>query len=71
MEQTLKPCPFCGSDKLKVDNRKGTYSIRCNRCHARGCTSSTWSNNNTVSEEDAINKAVELWNRRVNLNGIH
>lgn len=69
MKQTLKPCPFCGSDKLKVDNRKGTYSIRCNRCHARGCTSSIWSDNTTISEEDAINKAVELWNRRVVLDG--
>ena len=65
MEQTLKPCPFCGSDKLKVDNRKGTYSIRCNRCHARG-----WNINNIISEEDAISEAIELWNRRVNLNGI-
>ena len=46
----LKPCPFCGSEKLRV-NRKSTlagfngldqrverhtYSVRCNICHARG-----------------------------------
>ena len=46
----LKPCPFCGGTKLKVDRksrlagRNGldmrvdmhTYSVRCNTCHARG-----------------------------------
>ena len=48
----LKPCPFCGSDKLKIDSKSGrihyyekdgmnpwqnvVYSIRCNCCHARG-----------------------------------
>lgn len=58
MKQTLKPCPFCGSDKLKIDNRKGTYSIRCNRCHARGCTSSTWNINNIISEEMLLIKQL-------------
>lgn len=46
----LKPCPFCGSTKLKVDKKSKhvgyngldhrieyhTYSVRCNVCHARG-----------------------------------
>lgn len=46
----LKPCPFCGGTKLKIDRksrlagRNGldmrvemhTYSVRCNTCHARG-----------------------------------
>lgn len=46
----LKPCPFCGGTKLKIDRksrlagRNGldmrvemhTYSVRCNHCHARG-----------------------------------
>ena len=46
----LKPCPFCGSTKLKVDKKskfagyngldrrveQQTYSVRCNVCHARG-----------------------------------
>lgn len=46
----LKPCPFCGSKKLKIDYKaslygyngmsvrceKHTYSVRCNVCHARG-----------------------------------
>lgn len=46
----LKPCPFCGSTKLKIDSkckyisyRKVDYltaSVRCNVCHARGGTAS-------------------------------
>lgn len=48
----LKSCPFCGSNKLKIQGsgrRIGvtgtdepvaieTFSIRCNVCHARGGT---------------------------------
>lgn len=48
----LKPCPFCGSTKLKIESKGKnvgwtgidarvdfhTYSIRCNVCHARGGT---------------------------------
>lgn len=46
----LKPCPFCGGTKLKVERKSRlagwngldmrvemhTYSVRCNTCHARG-----------------------------------
>lgn len=46
----LKPCPFCGSTKLKMEKKstlagfngldwrveRHTYSVRCNVCHARG-----------------------------------
>lgn len=46
----LKPCPFCGSTKLKLDSKstkagytgidalveQETHSVRCNVCHARG-----------------------------------
>lgn len=42
----LKPCPFCGGTKLKMDRKMlggypaeyslYTYSVRCNVCHARG-----------------------------------
>jgi|GEM_PF-3726785 len=50
--EKLKSCPFCGSEKLKIENKSGqihhyikdemkiwqraTYSIRCNSCKARG-----------------------------------
>lgn len=42
----IKPCPFCGSNKTKVDAQRQNlryyscryykYSVRCNICHARG-----------------------------------
>lgn len=46
----LKPCPFCGSNKIKVDSKsvkvgyngvdnivyRTTYSVRCSKCHSRG-----------------------------------
>ena len=45
----LKPCPFCGSTKLKIEHKSSppskhyhnrvrhyTYSVRCNVCFARG-----------------------------------
>ena len=49
-ETELKPCPFCGNAKLKIDRKsklagynglddrveQRTYSVRCNVCHARG-----------------------------------
>ena len=48
----LKPCPFCGSGKLKIESKSvragytgigalvehDTYTVRCNVCHARGGT---------------------------------
>lgn len=50
MNKELKPCPFCGGTKLKIDKKsvlhgytgsdirieRHTYSVRCNTCHARG-----------------------------------
>ena len=52
MALELNPCPFCGSTKLKIENKtvfseyselfqrieRVTYSVRCNSCHARGGT---------------------------------
>lgn len=49
-EQDLKPCPFCGSTKLKIECKRTlvghtglsdrvenhTFSVRCKVCHARG-----------------------------------
>lgn len=63
----LKPCPFCGSDKLKVDSvsrysgirgYEYTFSVRCNKCHARGGTAKGgWI--------EAEERAIENWNFRM------
>lgn len=50
--EAMKPCPFCGGTKLKVDTKQKldgyceiggrvnavTASVRCSICHARGST---------------------------------
>jgi hypothetical protein len=52
----LKPCPFCGSEKMKVEGKykkKWSYegvghitcAVRCNKCHARGGTASGYVRN--------------------------
>ena len=48
LQMKLKPCPFCGSTKLKIDKKSKpvhyknicyvTVSVRCNCCHGRGGT---------------------------------
>lgn len=75
--QELKPCPFCGSTSLKVESKHngqwtftGTHSVtvRCNKCHARGSTASRKVNGTYGEREVTMQKAIELWNRRVNEN---
>ena len=85
----LKPCPFCGSTKLKVERKSRrvgwtgldvpvnnmTYSVRCNKCHARGPAGGgrvllytlnlplpKWAKTQAELHEQAI----EAWNRRAN-----
>ena len=61
----LKKCPFCGSDKLKIEKKKTqtryygigslenyTASVRCNVCHARGGTTSGFVRNRRFVEEN-------------------
>lgn len=56
----LKPCPFCGSTKVKVNGKykkKWSYegvghitcAVRCNKCHARGGTASGYIRNAAYS----------------------
>lgn len=69
-------CPFCGSNKTKVQvNRTYSYiraSGRCNSCHARGpiITKSLSSikfnsiDEITNIEKDVKNLAIDKWNWR-------
>lgn len=87
--EELKPRPFCGGTKMKIDgvvktthfsrNRgldEARFSVRCNKCHARGCTQSGYTRNalyplsddgkKLLESGDQIRaRAIEAWNRRV------
>lgn len=87
-EDNLKPCPFCGGTKLKIDKKstlyghtgigvrieRHTYSVRCNRCFARGgavggkvspYTSDPSRLPKDVTTADTLKqKAIDLWNSR-------
>ena len=80
MATELKPCPFCGGTKLKVDQKTSSSSkwnsekrmldklivvtVRCNRCHTRGPTTSLWGSWIDRPTETLGDKAIEVWNRR-------
>ena len=70
-EQKLKPCPFCGSEDIKIEIIKSNKDIlidgwhtiidfRCSQCKLLKNT-----NVYGTSEEDCIKEAKRLWNRRV------
>lgn len=90
MHEELKPCPFCNSTDLKIDHKsvksydptqtlfysveRHTYSVRCNKCYARGSTASgrvilyfygslpEWA----TTDKALAARAVSKWNRRPN-----
>ena len=84
----LKPSPFCGGTKLKIEHKSTsiykadlrgvdayTFSVRCNKCHARGATVTGYLRNAfyamteeaqkvLTTREQLESKAAEAWNRR-------
>lgn len=59
MNESLKPCPFCGSMDLFV-SKWGASEVRCRACHAIGPVV----HESTQKERDE--KAIKAWNRRAN-----
>ena len=74
----LKPCPFCGSEKVKCaginfeDENTIHAHIQCPEC--RQYVSSAWYYENSKELNDLVknhpdivwDNAIELWNRRHN-----
>ena len=75
----LKPCPFCGGTKLKVDSKRSNntrwkdgkrfsshvVTVRCNRCFARGpATSVLLGSHEYAATRKGEDAAIEAWNRR-------
>ncbi|OCG66303.1 hypothetical protein A9G41_12990 [Gilliamella sp. Nev5-1] len=73
MTEQLKPCPFCGSEYLfidEIDYRLNEdipehlrdaicFAVVCYDCNARGC------------EKDTENKAILAWNSRISKSQKH
>ncbi len=73
----LKPCPFCGSDSIKVASKKielrqneqtrqhrHMFYATCNKCHSRGKPIRTgWLsfNSQTLTYTE---EAIQVWNKR-------
>lgn len=76
----LLPCPFCGSTKLKIDQKTSSttkwnsekkrvdklvvVTVRCNKCHTRGPTTSMYGGWYDSPRKALEEKATEAWNTR-------
>lgn len=74
MTEKLKPCPFCGSTKLKIDSKRTfnyskrhcSVTVRCMKCHARSPVVGISMDKNQYNERELCeSQAIEAWNRRV------
>lgn len=73
-ETKLKPCPFCGGTKLKIDSKRTfrhggkkhcSVTVRCMQCHARSPVVGILMDNMKYDEREICEKEVaEAWNRR-------
>ena len=64
----LLPCPFCGSDRLRLGHAHSlTFHVQCCDCGA-SCGNQNYSDH-SAKGEDALNRvlvedSVQAWNRR-------
>lgn len=71
----LRPCPFCGSDKLKIDSKRTfqhggkkhcSVTVRRMKCHARSPVVGVNMPDKQYNEREVCREAViKAWNRRV------
>lgn len=79
MQNELKPCPFCGSTKVKLDAYKQytylqeyhvIYGVDCYTCGGKtGSFCSIFAiddDKNLVCTKDGKSMAIDAWNRRTN-----
>jgi Lar family restriction alleviation protein len=57
MAEKIKPCPFCGSEDLRIDADEGRLGILCRTCSA-------WMPAVYSSEPTDRHTGLEGWNRR-------
>jgi len=61
----LKPCPFCGSNRLNIYKSHGGAAVKCMDCGVRGVMASIWNQRVPASEvqrarEEALEEAADL-----------
>lgn len=68
----LKPCPFCGGEAKLIttefDRKTIAIKVECKSYYARttGYCATVFNNENVLNNIDnAREKAIEVWNRRV------
>ena len=62
----LKPCPFCGKEAVirsgtAFNGQYSTFYIKCSSCEVQ-----TLKYVNAGNDLKALEKAIEVWNRREN-----
>ena len=76
-EIKLKPCPFCGSTKLKIESKRTfnynkrhcSVTVRCMKCYARSPVVGINLDKNQHNERELCESQVkEAWNRRIGVN---
>lgn len=80
MSENIKPCPFCGGNKLKIDSKRTfkhgnekhcSVTVRCMNCHARSPVIGINMPDGRYDEREICEKAViEIWNKRVYYNDL-
>lgn len=53
MRENLKPCPFCGSEEVIMEDGYGLFYVRCADCGA------------SASYCETDEEAISAWNERV------
>lgn len=59
-KDSLRECPFCGSENVEYKHGCGASYVTCNDCESYGPMIRT---NNEIGNKD---KAIESWNGRAN-----
>lgn len=65
---SLKPCPFCGSDRIRASSsyrpiNETTAEIRCSGCGIAIKANSFWDVDH-LDEGELLEKLSAMWNRR-------
>jgi len=66
MNNSDKPCPFCGGDALElvIEHHRVVVYIQCDKCRAIGPGARVFLSGKRAGDKDAIERAHKQWNER-------